>query len=446
MRPRAAWPRPAPALFAALALWGALGVPVTLDMAPAEAWTWAGIGIAAIAVIDLARVLAMRAPRVTCRAPDTWPVGVATRATLMLEATRRQRVDVFDLHPGDWTGSGLPRRLDLRPGIETAIDYRLTPSARGDFAFEGMQLRLHSPWRFFRRDVIAGDTQRVRVYPNFAPLAKFALFSSEQASRLVGAHVKRRRGEGTDFHQMREYRVGDSLRQIDWKATARTRRLVSREYQDERNQQVVLMLDTGRRLLAREPAAADSGAAMSHFDHVLDAALVVAWLALRQGDAVGLLAHGGDAAWVPPQRGGAAIDRLLRATYALQPRAVATDFLAAATDLALRQRRRALVMLVTNLRDEDMDDVLAAVALLRKRHVVCVASLREAVLDATLGNEPAELADALRTAATAQYLAQRDAAHDALRSHGVTVLDVTCAQLPAALVENYLSIKRDGVL
>jgi uncharacterized protein (DUF58 family) len=277
------------------------------------------------------------------------------------------------------------------------------------------------------------------VYPNFAPLAKFALFSSEQASRLVGAHLKRRRGEGTDFHQMREYRVGDSLRQIDWKATARTRRLVSREYQDERNQQVVLMLDTGRRLMARDGA-------MSHFDHVLDASLVVAWLALRQGDAVGLLAHGGDAAWVPPQRGASAIERLLRASYALQPRPVATDFLAAATDLALRQRRRALVMLVTNLRDEDMEDVLAGVALLRKRHLVCVASLRESILDDTLAQEPVDLPGALRTAATAQYLAQRGAAHEALRSHGVAVLDVTCAELPAALVQKYLSIKRDGLL
>lgn len=437
--PWRAWPRPAPALLALLAGWGLLGIPVTLERLPTQAWAWAGAALGAIALVDLVRVIALPPPRVMRRAPETWPVGVRTQATLVLEPTRRQRVDLFDLHPGDWASEGLPRRLDLRPGVETAVDVHLTAHARGDAVFEGTQLRLHGPWRLFRRDVAVGPSQRVRVYPNFAPLAKFALFSSEQASRLVGAHLKRRRGEGTDFHQMREYRVGDSLRQIDWKATARTRRLVSREYQDERNQQVVLMLDTGRRLMARDGA-------MSHFDHVLDASLVVAWLALRQGDAVGLLAHGGDAAWVPPQRGASAIERLLRASYALQPRPVATDFLAAATDLALRQRRRALVMLVTNLRDEDMEDVLAGVALLRKRHLVCVASLRESILDDTLAQEPVDLPGALRTAATAQYLAQRGAAHEALRSHGVAVLDVTCAELPAALVQKYLSIKRDGLL
>jgi uncharacterized protein (DUF58 family) len=136
----------------------------------------------------------------------------------------------------------------------------------------------------------------------------------------------------------------------------------------------------------------------------------------------------------------------MRATYALQPRPVATDFLAAATDIALRQRRRSLVMLVTNLRDEDMDDVLAAVQLLRRRHVVCVASLRESALDAALAREVDDLPGALTAAATAQYLESRGAAHEALRSHGVRVLDVTCDALPAALVDTYLAVKRSGSL
>jgi len=281
--------------------------------------------------------------------------------------------------------------------------------------------------------------QKVRVFPNFAPLARLALLGAEQASRAMGAHVRRRRGEGTDFHQMRDYRVGDSLRRIDWKATARMRRLISREYQDERNQQLVLLVDTGQRMLARDGL-------LSHFDQALDAALVVAWLASRQGDAVGLLASGGARRWVPPQRGAGAIDVLLRATFDLQPRQVATDYLAAATELTLRQRRRSLVMLVTNLRDEDSEDLLAAVGLLRQRHHVVVASLREAALDAALDGAVHDLRGALRATAAARYLRQRAAAHDALRAHRVAVLDVTCAELPGALVEHYLRVKREGLL
>jgi len=438
------WPRPAPALLVLLASWAVLGLAASTGFVSASVWQAAGVALLLLAAFDARRVMQRATPEVQRRVPDTWPIGVERPVTLKLLAAHPQRVDIFDLHPGSWAMQGLPRRLQLQRGEAATIDYSLRANARGDFSFDGVQLRLHSPWRLWWQSRVAGAPQRVRVFPNFAPLARFAMFSAEQASRLVGAHVKRRRGEGTDFHQMREYRVGDSLRQIDWKATARARRLISREYQDEKNQQLVLLLDTGRRLLAREPA--NAGGELAHFDHVLDAALVVSYLALRQGDGVGLLASGGDTAWVPPQRGVGAIDNLLRATYALQPKPIATDFLQAATELSLRQRRRALVMLVTNLRDEDMDDLLAAVQMLRKRHLVCVASLREGALDATLAQDVHDLPGAIRASATAEYLARRNAAHDALRSHGVMVLDVACSQLAAALVEKYLAVKRDGLL
>ncbi|WP_343064181.1 DUF58 domain-containing protein [Marilutibacter penaei] len=441
---RRALPRPAPALLGALGAWATLGLVASLHAASTPVWRWSGVALAVVALLDLLRLWRAPAPGVQRHVADTWPIGIERPVSLELQPVRSQRVEVFDLHPEGWTAHGLPRYLRLRRGESTRFDYRLRAGERGDFAFDGVQLRLHAPWRLWWQDRIVGEAQPVRVFPNFAPLAKFAMFSAEQASRLVGAHLKRRRGEGTDFHQMREYRLGDSLRQVDWKATARARKLISREYQDERNQQLVLLLDTGRRLLAQDTG--DDGRGLAHFDHVLDAALVVAYLALRQGDAVGLLAAGGDHAWVPPRRGAGAIEGLLRGSYALQPSAVATDFLAAATELSVRQRRRSLVMLVTNLRDEDMDDVLAAVQLLRKRHLVCVASLREKALDDALAREVEDLPGALRAGATAQYLQQRSAAHEALRHHGVLVLDVTCDQLAASLVERYLAVKRDGLL
>ncbi|MBT2749005.1 MULTISPECIES: DUF58 domain-containing protein [unclassified Lysobacter] len=438
--PRRGWARPAPRWAWLVLPWSALGLAASAGWLQAQAWQAATIGVLLIALIDLARLLRAPTPQAARKMHDTWAIGVERPVTLIVEASqRRQRVDAFDLHPGGWAMRDLPRRLDLRRGEAAIFDYQLRANMRGDFQFDGVQLRMHSPWGLWWQSRVTGEIQRVRVFPNFAPLAKFAMFSAEQASRLVGAHVKRRRGEGTDFHQMREYRVGDSLRQIDWKATARARRLISREYQDERNQQLVLMLDTGRRLMARDGA-------LSHFDHVLDAALVVAYLALRQGDGVGLLANGGQSRWVPPQRGVGAIDNLLRASYALQPQPIATDFLAAATELSLRQRRRSLVMLVTNLRDEDMDDLLAAVRMLRGRHLVCVASLREGSLDQALDEDVDDLSGAIRAGATAQYLEHRVRAHEALRNHGVMVLDVSCSQLAASLVEKYLAIKRDGLL
>ena len=149
-------------------------------------------------------------------------------------------------------------------------------------------------------------------------------------------------------------------------------------------------------------------------------------------------AGGGERRWVPAQRGMASIDTLLRASYDLQPHPVATDYLAAATELSLRQRKRSLVMWVTNVRDEDSEDLLGAIRMLQRRHVVVIASLREQALDDVMSSEAEELADAVRAGAAARYLSERAKAHDALRRHGVTVLDVTSAQLPGALVQQYL--------
>ncbi len=431
--------RPAPLLIALLVLWGLSGFAVLFAGVPLWAWQVAGTTVVVLALLDALWLRRRPTPQVLREISEALPLGIEREVGVRLESLSRQRVDVFDLHPSGWPMQGLPQSLTLTAGTAASFSYRLRPIARGDALFDGVQLRLHSPLRLWKQSRIAGTPQKVRVYPNFAPLTKFALFSAEQASRLVGAHLKRRRGEGTDFNQMREYRTGDSLRQIDWKATSRSRKLISREYQDEKNQQLVLMVDTGRRMMAQEGE-------LAHFDHVLNAALVVSYLALRQGDAVGLFAAGGQSRWSAPKRGMATIDTLLRASYDLQPRPVATDYLAAATELSLRQRRRSLVMLVTNVRDEDIEDLLAAVRLLQKRHLVCVASLRERALDEALEAEVHDLPGALHAGAVARYLEQRAAAHEALRSHKVMVLDVASEELPAALVERYLAVKRQGLL
>ena len=439
-RTRRGWPRPAPGMVWALVVCGVLGIAVSIGVVPTAWWALAMAGFALLLAIDLAWLLRAPSPEVARALPEAWPIGVEREVTLRIDHYGpRQRVDVHDLYPGGWDMRDLPRTLTLARDSASTLIYFLKPGARGDYEFEGVQMRLQSPLAMWRQSRIVGVVQQVRVFPNFAPLAGFALFSAEQASRMVGAHIKRRRGEGTDFHQMREYRVGDSMRQIDWKATARARKLISREYQDEKNQQLLMMIDTGRRMLAHEGG-------MSHFDRALDASLVVSYIALKRGDAVGLCAAGAEQRWVAPQRGMAAIDTLLRASYDLQPAPVATDYLAAATDMALRQRRRALVMLVTNLRDEDIEDLLGAVRLLQRRHLVVVASLRERDLDDALDKPVEDLRGAIGVAGAARYIAQRAAAHDVLRNHRVTVLDVTCEQLPAALVEQYLTIKRSGLL
>jgi len=433
--------RPAPSFIAGLCAVGAVGVLVVLGWIPLITFAVACAALLAVAVIDALRLRALPTPTVERDLPKIVPVGVERQISLRLrhDAARTLMVDVHDLHPGDWPVFGLPRRVELPPNREVDLPYRITPNARGRFRYPGCALRITSPWRLWRQRRIVAAEQSVRVYPNFAPLTKLALIGAEQASRVVGAHLRRRRGEGTEFQQLREYRLGDTLRQIDWKATQRARKLISRDYQDERNQQVMLLIDTGRRMLAR-----DDG--LSHFDHVLNAALMVAYIALRQGDAVGLLAAGGDSRFMAPQRGLGTVDTLLNTVFDLNASAVATDYLEAATVLGARQSRRCLVLLITNARDEDIDDLLAAVRLLQRRHLVCVASLREAALDRELKHGVNGFDDALMLGATAQYVEQRTRTHALLRAQCPDLLDVTCAQLPAALVEHYLAMKRSARL
>ena len=159
-----------------------------------------------------------------------------------------------------------------------------------------------------------------------------------------------------------------------------------------------------------------------------------------------LACAGEDLRWMPPQQGSGGMDMLLGAGYDLQPKAVATDYLAAASALQARQRRRAFVVLVTNVRDEDDEELRMAVRLLSRRHLVLVVSLRELALDQAAATVDHELDTAIRAAAAMDYLAQRDAMHDALRREGVAMLDVSCNELSGVLVERYLAVKRAGRL
>lgn len=434
--------RPAPLLLWLLLGWIVLGVLASLGWLPLSAWLAAAVVIALFALVDVLRLRRMPSPELQRDVVPVMPLGPPATISLRLRGgTRRtQALRLHDLHPGGWVVHGMPRDVRLPPGRDLLLDYSVIPDARGQFVFDGCHVQLCSPWRAWTARRVIGASSTVRVYPNFASLAELAGLSVELASRSVGARLQRRRGEGTEFQELRDYRVGDSLRKIDWKATARSSRLISREYRDERNQQVVLMLDCGRRMLAQDDQ-------LVHFDHVLNASLALASIALRQGDAVGMLAcTGQQQRWLPPQQGSLGMDMLLGAGYDLQALPEATDYLAAASALQAHQRRRALVVLITNVRDEDDVELRAAVGMLSKRHLVMLVSLRELALDRAASEPGEELEDSIRSAAAMHYLAERDRVHESLRREGVNTLDVSCGELSGALIERYLALKRSSRL
>lgn len=370
------------------------------------------------------------------------PLGQWSPVRLRLSHAGRAplSVDVFDHYPAEAAEvEGLPRRLTLPPGGWGEVTYRLRPVERGDRRFGAVELSVASPAGLWRRRCFAGAAETVRVLPDFQAVAGYALLAVEDRLGQMGVRLQPRRGEGLEFHQLRDYRRGDVLRQVDWKATSRRGKLISRDYQEERNQQVIFVVDCGRRLRARDGE-------LSHFDHALNAVLLVAYAALRQGDAVGILTFAGAERWMPPRKGPAALPEVMRHLYDLEATHRPPDVQEAARRLAAVQRRRALVVLVTNLRDEDDPELVPALALLRPRHLVLLANLREAALDEAIAQPPQDLSAALLTASVHQYLAARAAARDRLRARGVLTLDVVPAQLPVALLNRYLEIKRSGAL
>jgi len=395
-----------------------------------------------LALLDAARLRRRPSPQVRRQMPGSLALGRwgEVRITLEHDYPQLLTVKVFDHVPDGLSLENLPQSIELRPGEHSELGYRLRPLRRGHFSFERCEVHLPSPLGLWsaRRFIKAHDV--TRVYPDFARLYGAQLLAVDNWLSQLGVRQRQRRGLGLEFHQLREFREGDSLRQIDWKATARQRTPIAREYQDERDQQIVFMLDCGRRMRSQDGE-------LSHFDHALNACLLLSYVALRQGDAVGLCTFACDQPrYLAPVKGSGQLNLLLNTVYDLNTTQHAADYQAAASQLLARQKRRALVIVVSNLRDEDDEELLTAVKRISRQHRVLVASLREEVLDQLRQAPVQTLPEALAYCGAIDYLNARDELHDRLSAHGLSVLDTQPSELGAALVTRYLGWKKAGVL
>jgi len=386
-------------------LWFGLGVAVFLVPPWLPAWQGAGLLVLAAALAD-ALAGRRRRGRITAEREIARALPVGTWQTVHLRLCgdgTSLAGQLHDRHPPAFQAEALPLAFQVPAGRWLRVGYRLLVTERGLQVFEAIDLRLRSPLGLW----LVSETLPLR--------------SEVQV-------------------QLRDYRQDDSPRRIDWKASARMGRLISREYQDERDQQIVFLLDCGGRMRVRDGD-------LSHFDHTLNALLLLAYVALRQGDAVGLATFAHPAPrFLPPRKSMATVNRLLKTVYDLQPTLQTPDFPAAAELLTRRLSRRALVVLVTNLRDEDDDTLVPALAHLGRRHALTLASLREPLLD-DLAQTPIDDFDAALTyGAALEYRHARRRQVAALRHGGVQIVDTSPRDLPVALINHYWERKRAGVL
>ena len=431
---------PARLLLDACALWFALGIASAIVPPLLLLWWTVGGLILLMAVIDLARSWWEPEPAANRVVKSTLPLGVPSTVEITLGWARSKRAACLADHaPAGFECHDLPATLTLDPAQETKFSYRLRPLLRGEHRFGPIAIRIRSPWSLWWKQIAVRTDSTVKVYPNFAAYSRHALQAADVSANRMGVLKRRRRGEGLDFEQLREYRMGDSPRQIDWKATARIGKLISREFQDERDQRILLLADCGRRMGARDSE-------LSHFDHALDTLLLLAYVGLRHGDSVGMMTLGGPRRMLAPHKSTATLSRILHAVYDLQPTLEATDFELAAQSLLTRERKRALVVILTNVRDEDDESLLAAVHLLSRHHLVLVASLRERSLDDACAEPPTNAASHALRGTALDYRARRDASFRRLRQAGVLCLDVGPGELAIATVNHYLEIKGRGLL
>jgi uncharacterized protein (DUF58 family) len=399
------------------------------------------LALLALAILDAIRLKRLPSPRVHRQMPGSLALGRWSDVRLEVEHDFHLplNIEVFDHVPEGLSFENLPLSVELQPGQRSLINYRLRPLKRGHFSFECCEISLPSPLGLWSDKRLSTVTDNTRVYPDFARLYGGQLLAVDNWLSQLGVRQQQRRGLGLEFHQLREFREGDSLRQIDWKATARQRTPIAREYQDERDQQIIFMLDCGRHMRSQDGE-------LAHFDHALNACLLLSYIALRQGDAVGFSTFAVEQPrYLAPVKGTGQLNVLLNTVYDLKSTQRSADYQAATTQLLARQKRRALVVLVTNLRDEDDDELLTAVKRLSKQHRVLVASLREEVLDRLRQTPVQTLPEALTYCGTVDYLNARAELHERLNAHGVAVLDATTRELGATLVTRYLEWKKAGV-
>lgn len=424
---------------AALAAVGVVGV--ALAPSPWLAFLAVNIGLLAATAVDLVRAGSPADIAVVRQVPDVVPVG--RQSSLVWSLTNRggspARLAVAD-HPPPALGVVERRtRVHVPAGGAVTRSVAMTPVRRGRHRFHEVTIRLDGPWGLAARQRTVPLAGEVRAYPSFRSRREVELRLDRSRILEVGLRSAKGRGRGTDFEQLRDYTPDDDHRRIDWAATARAGRPIVRSYREERNQPVIVLVDTGRTMATR---VGD----VPRIEHGLDAALAVATVAVRLGDRVGLVAYDRDVrSIVPPHSGARQLRTFAEALHDLHPRLHESDPTAAFAEVLTRFPRRGLLVLIGDLDEHAVSaSLLPALPLVARRHEVVIAGVRDPVVDDMSSVDPLTVADTHRQGAALDVLAGRTRVASTVRRFGVTVVDGAPRDLPGLLVDSYLRLKASG--
>ncbi len=373
------------------------------------------------------------------------PANLALNRKATVEVTIVNRfeepraIDYFDMIDATMAAPALPVQTRLPAGKSVMFKYRLKPFKRGPIVIPAAEIRITSRWSLWQAIFKVECESRARVFPDFSAIAQYVLLTTLNRSEQLGILKRPRRGEGTEFNNLREYRTGDTLRQVNWKASSRLQKLISEDYHHESDQQIVVLLDCGRRMLT-----VDEG--VSHFDLALNALILVSYIALRMGDAIGVMSFGKTQRWIPARKGPGQTNNILRGLYDVHAESIGSDYSQAVKEFLKRQKKRCLLILITNLRDEDSQELNAALSTLKNRHVLLVANIEEAVLGEEIRKPVESFPGAIRYSGVQSYLEACHRTRQQLSANGVLNVSCTGASLPVKLANSYLDVKQARIL
>lgn len=321
------------------------------------------------------------------------------------------------------------------------FSYILTAPRRGKYEFGRTAVRFRSKLGLVWCQDYLNKTETVKVYPNMRRARQMELKALGANSVLAVQRKAIRRGEGREFESLRDYVPGDELRHISWTATARRNKLTARQYQIERDQTILIALDAGRLMTGRINDE-------TKFDTAIHASLALMSAAARGGDNCGLLVFGRRVGkFLPPKRGVEHLDAVLESLYDLEPELIEPSYSRAFQFVAANQKKRALVVILTDLVDKDSSkELINSLKLLRPRHLPLVVTIGDRDLNQTVSAVPTDIKEVFVQSAAEEIIRQREAALRLVESIGGLAVDVTANTLAPRLLETYLRVKERGLL
>jgi uncharacterized protein (DUF58 family) len=368
-------------------------------------------------------------------------VGRENPVAIALQSKKRPAIlQIRDDYPLDFWVSKPILPVSIPANSSQELTYNVCPLQRGEFPWGAIQVRQLSPWGLAWDDWKVGEKQQVAVYPDLIGLRQLSIRLTLQNTGTM--RQARRLGIGTEFTELREYRMGDDPRFIDWKATARrwgatpATSLQVRVLEPEKEQTLIILLDRGRLMTARVQQ-------LKRFDWGLNATLSLALAGLSRGDKVGVGVFDREVTtWIPPERGQHHLSKLIDRLTPIQPVLLEPDYMGAITKLVNQQTRRALVVLITDLVDITASaELLAALGRLTPRYLPFCVTLRDPQVDQQAHTFTEDITDTYARAVALDLIAQRQVAYSQLKQKGVLVLDAPANQISEQLVDRYLRLK-----